>query len=86
MVTLPKNFVATRFPGYFWNTVELKLYSIKVTGQLRPLKFSRGGTFHGRQIKPGYSVSVNGVRRLYPLDQLEKLTTHTYPQKIETAK
>ena len=86
MVTLPKNFVTTKFPGYFWNTIEHKLYSIKVTGQLRPLRFSKGGTFYGVRIKPGYSISVNGVRRTYPLDQLEKLTTSTYPQKIEIAK
>ena len=37
MVTLPKDFVAIKFPGYFWNIKEQRLYSMKVTGVLRPL-------------------------------------------------
>jgi hypothetical protein len=32
MVVMPDEFVATRYPGYFWNTDDQKLYSIKVTG------------------------------------------------------
>ena len=53
MVTLPKDFVATRYPGYFWNVVEKKLYSIKVTGELKPMTFDKGGQFYGRDILPG---------------------------------
>jgi hypothetical protein len=34
MVTLPKDFVATKHDGYFWNLKEQKLYSIKVGGTL----------------------------------------------------
>ena len=40
MVTLPDNFTMTKYPGYFWNVLDKKLYSIKVTGELKPLVFS----------------------------------------------
>ncbi len=70
MVTLPKNFVATRFPGYFWNVKEKKLYSIKVTGELRPMALQRGGAFYGRIIEPGYQISVGGQKRRYTMRYL----------------
>jgi hypothetical protein len=81
MVVLPSDFVATRYPGYFWNVVEKKLYSIKVTGELKLIKFNRGGSFGHVTIQPGYPVSHKGVRRKYTIDYLESLkavpkTTH----------
>lgn len=73
MVTLPKDFVMTRCPGYFWNVVEKKLYSIKVTGELRPMKFDKGGRFYGRDIVPGYRISVNGQKHKLTMEYLSKL-------------
>lgn len=73
MVTLPKEFVATRYPGYFWNVQEKKLYSLKVTGQLRPLSFFKGGTFYGVSHEPGYNISVHGIRRKYTMQYLNSL-------------
>lgn len=86
MVTLPIDFVATRYPGYFWNVVEKKLYSLKVTGELKPMAFFKGGTFYGVRHDPGYKISVNGVRRKYTMDYLNKLTATTKNQEIGVAK
>lgn len=71
MVTLPSEFVATKFPGYFWNTKDKKLYSIKVSGALRPLAFKKPN--HWNHMTAGYSVSVNGRRRFLAHDLLLKL-------------
>lgn len=72
MITFPKQFVATKYPGYYWNTEEEKLYSIKVTGMLRPLKFNTPSRWnHGLA---NYKVSVNGRHRYLYLDYLKKLT------------
>ena len=86
MVTLPVDFVATRYPGYFWNVKEKKLYTLKVTGELRPMKFQKGGRFYGRIIEPGYKISVNGVRRKYNMKYLNSLTATTAIQEIGVAK
>lgn len=82
MVTLPKDFVATRYPGYFWNVVEKKLYSIKVTGELRPMKFQKGGNFGWVRVEPGYQVSVKGQKRRYTLAYLTSLKATTSIQEI----
>ena len=50
-----------------------KLYSIKVTRELKPLSFFKGGTFYGVRYEPGYKLSVNGRRRRYTMDYLESL-------------
>ena len=73
MVVLPSGFVMTKYPGYFWNITEKKLYSIKVTGELRPIKFHNGGRFYGTYIEPGYPVSVNGQRRKLTMEYLGSL-------------
>lgn len=86
MVTLPKDFVATRYPGYFWNVVEKKLYTIKVSGELRPMKFQRGGNFYGHKIDPGYQISVNGRKRKYTLDYLGSLKATKAIQEIGVQK
>jgi hypothetical protein len=86
MVTLPVEFVATRYPGYFWNTVEKKLYSVKVTGELRPMAFHRGGLFFGNRVEPGYQISVNGRKRTYPMSYLNSLKATTAIQEIGVAK
>lgn len=73
MVVLPAEFVATRLPGYFWNTVEQKLYSIKVTGELKPMTFSKGFVGYSCHVEPGYRVSHKGVRRTMTLNYLKTL-------------
>ena len=73
MVTLPREFVATRYPGYFWNTVDKKLYTMKVTGVLRPMAFNKGGNFYGVVHQPGYQISVNGLKRKLTLPYLNSL-------------
>ena len=85
MVTLPNDFVATRYPGYFWNVVEKKLYSLKVTGELRPMTFHRGGTFYGIEVEPGYRISVKGVRRKYTMEYLGSLKRTDEVQRINVA-
>lgn len=85
MVTLPKDFVATRYPGYFWNVTEKKLYSLKVTGELKPMTFFKGGTFYGVRHEPGYKICVNSVRRKYTMEYLLSLKATTDIQEIGVA-
>lgn len=86
MVTLPKDFVATRYPGYFWNVVEQKLYTIKVTGELRPMAFQKGGNFGWLRVEPGYKISVNGQKRTYTMKYLTSLKATNKIQEIGVAK
>jgi hypothetical protein len=86
MVTLPKEFVATRYPGYFWNVVEKKLYSIKVTGELRPMAFHKGGNFGWVRVEPGYQISVNGRKRRFTMEYLGSLTATNEIQEIGVKK
>ena len=38
-ISFPPHFIALKkWPGYFWHDVEKKLYSMKITGVLSPLK------------------------------------------------
>ena len=71
MITFPDGFVATRFPGYFWNTTDEKLYTMKVTGVLRPMRISYPPAHyeHGHE---SYRVSVNGVRRRLTTAQIKR--------------
>jgi hypothetical protein len=85
MVTLPKDFVATRYPGYFWNVTEKKLYSIKVTGELRPMAFHKGGNFYGYRVEPGYQISVKGRKRTLPMTYLGGLKATNEIQEIGVA-
>jgi hypothetical protein len=82
MVTLPKDFVATRYPGYFWNVVEKKLYSIKITGELRPMTLQRGGSWYGHVIEPGYQISVRGQKRRLTMKYLCSLKATKAIQEI----
>jgi len=73
MIHLPQEFVTTKFPGYFWNLKEQKLYSIKVSGLLKPLTFSPRRWTPNGIMDAGYRVSVAGRRRFLPQYYLEKL-------------
>lgn len=86
MVTLPKDFVSTRYSGYFWNVKEQKLYSLKVTGELRLMSFFKGGIWNGVTHDPGYRISVNGARRKYNMKYLTSLKPTTDIQEIVVAK
>lgn len=61
MVTLPLQFVATKYPGYFWNVDTQTLFTMKVTGILRQLKKTKGCYFNN--YFEGYVVSSLGCRR-----------------------
>lgn len=70
-VVLPPQFIATKFPGYFWNDIEEHLYSLKsgVLKKIKPVKPS----IHNSLDQLGYKVSVNGKRRWMMVDYLRGL-------------
>lgn len=70
MIIFPPDFIKTKYPGYYWNVREKALYSIKVSGALKPLQLSRGGEFNGVVYPDGYRVSVNGYRRFLDINYL----------------
>ena len=78
MISLPTEFVSTKYPGYFWNTKEEKLYSIK-SGVLKPLVYR--GPCRWNYFQSCYSVSVDGTKRSLYTDYLKKLKpkTETFP-------
>lgn len=76
MITFPTDdYVKTRWYGYFWNKKEQKLYSLKVTGTLRPLSLQpaycgyKGST--RVNIGPHYQLSVRGRRKCVTLEELK---------------
>lgn len=71
MITFPDGFVATKFPGYFWNTADEKLYTMKVTGVLRPMRISYPAPYEVDG-QPSYRVSVNGVRMRLTTAQIKR--------------
>lgn len=73
MVTLPKEFTATRWPGYFWHLQEQRLYSLKVSGVLRPLAGPYKPNPFNHLLGPAYQISVNGEKRNANVDYLKKL-------------
>lgn len=75
MVKLPDEFVATKYPGYFFNRDDEQLYSLKVDGILKPLKYHVPNRFNhiGRFSDGGFYVSVKGLRKFYPIEKLREL-------------
>ena len=71
MVTLPPEFTATKYPGYFWNVKTQTLYSLKVGGVLREMKITHPNFFN--KYFHGYRVCHKGYRRNLSIDYLEKL-------------
>ena len=89
MVKFESQFVATKFPGYFFNTEDDQLYSMKVDGVLKPLKFYTPTFFNhiekyrvklsnGETVisKGGYFVSVKGRRKFYAIEALRDIKEH----------
>lgn len=71
IIQLPLGFCETKYPGYFWEANEKKLYSLK-SGKLREIKHNK--FYHGRYgDMSGYPVSHNGKRRRLKRDELMKL-------------
>jgi hypothetical protein len=60
MVTLPPEFTATWYPGYFWNTKTKKLFTLK-SGVLKEMKLTKPTIFNHGFL--GYRVSHLGQRR-----------------------
>lgn len=71
MVTFPPQFVATRYPGYFWNVDTQTLYTAKL-GVLKEMKRDKPSHFNHQF--DGYRVSVNGHRRCLRIEYLRSLT------------
>jgi hypothetical protein len=73
-------------PGYFWDTVTHKLYSIKIGGVLREMRAytAHPAMFRHRQVKglkPGdvlYRASVDGLLVTLPVFRLKKLKLVDY--------
>jgi len=72
MVRLPGEFIATKYNGYFFNTKNETLYSVKIGGILRPLPRVQP-SYWNRLSGPAFYVSVNGNKKCYGLDKLRKL-------------
>lgn len=81
MIYFDSAFIKTKYEGYLWNYKEKVLYTLKVTGKLRPMKFQKGGTFNNHVVPPGYKVSVDGQRRYLPIEHLLKLKPSIIPTK-----
>lgn len=71
MVTLPKPFVATRYPGYFWHLEKQVLFSLKVGGELRELVLCRKSIWCPED---AYHISHLGQRQFMTLAYLKALT------------
>ena len=72
MVVLPMGFTATKYPGYFWDTKNEKLYSIKVDGSLYEMKRCYPSRFNHLN-GPAYRVCHKGIRRVLMVKFLKEL-------------
>jgi len=82
MVKFPKHFVQLdRYPGYYWNTEEKHLYSIKVTGILHKLVKGKGFVGHTRygyiNCLPGWTISQCGSKRRLSEAAIELIVKNT---------
>ena len=73
MIVFPPEYVKLVYPGYFWNTMNLKLYTIK-GGTLRPLRLRNPYRPEITGVnEKHYQVSVLGKRRILRLSDLKKI-------------
>ena len=82
MISFPENFIATPWDGYFWNTKEQILYSIKIGGVLKPLKVKVPNYFN-RATLPFYELSINGRPKYVSIAHLKILQEKPYTIKIK---
>lgn len=80
MITFPKEFTKTKYDGYFWNTNDFHVYSIK-TGVLRKIKKTIITPYlrykcHWIPTDNNwfFTVSVNGTKRTITENYLKSLT------------
>jgi hypothetical protein len=85
-VILPEEFVATKYPGYFWNTKVRALFTAKL-GVLRRLPITKPNHFNKLK-EPAYRISNKGKRGVLTLTYLEALvpTASVFPVFFETTK
>lgn len=87
MIVFPSEFVKLKYPGYFWNTQNKTLYSIKVGGYLRPLKKYPALKMMTNGIRldrpAGYNLSVNGVRRFVSEHSLMGIAPKTETEVVD---
>jgi hypothetical protein len=75
MITLPLDFVPTRYEGYYWSVTENHLYTLK-GGTLKPLKMAPVRIYMcGAYVyyPEGWIISHLGKKHVYPLRELMKL-------------
>lgn len=85
MIIFPYGYVATKYPGYFWNIKTQTLFSVKIGGELREIKSQKpnlwnnlGNRSKGRGMEGGYRISHKGRRRWLLIADLKELEeTHT---------
>lgn len=70
-VTMPDGFVATRYPGYFWNVRTQTLFTAKL-GVLRQIKLTLPSQYN-TLTEPMYRVSHQGDRKHLSLRYLRGL-------------
>lgn len=82
MISFPKDFTATKYPGYFWNVKEKELYSMKVDGILKPLKRQ---SFYKLQSFSRYAWRIDCDKWLYQVSVkgCKKYLTDTYLLALE---
>jgi hypothetical protein len=85
MITFPNDLTPVpKFPGYFWDVVAHKLYSIKVGGVLREMTLRRANQFNANRwngMRTGqlhYSLSREGFSHTVTVVNLKKLKMTDY--------
>lgn len=75
LTRLPAGFVATQWPGYFWNMVDQNLYSIKIDGVLKPLTHQKMfyDKWKGYFLPGGWNISVCGRRGRVTREEMKKI-------------
>ena len=83
MITFPKGFVKIYYPGYFWDTINKELYSIKVGGILKKLPCRKPFYGYGNFIPAGYQLSYKGSRKFMPKHRLMMLKDNGKEQSVD---
>lgn len=83
MLVFPKNFTATKIPGYVWDVKNRELYSFKVGGVLKKLKI-RKPYFKSFYKEYHYCVSHKGKHRVLTLSYLSNLVVEDSEIKFQT--
>ena len=74
VIKFPKKFIQLdKYPGYYWHTEEKQLYSLKITGVLRPMVKSKAFCGYGYNIPAGWRISKNASRRVLTVEIIEHM-------------